>query len=417
VPAPEGPAPSVVVLGTLDSKGEECSFLARLVREHGCQPLLVDVGVFEPATDEPVAVGHEEVARRADTTLRELASGDRGRAVTAMGTGAAAVLRDLHDAGRLDAVLAIGGSGGTSIASTALRCLPLGVPKLIVSTVASGDVRRYLGCSDIAMIPSVVDISGVNQVSELVFRNAAAGVCAMAASRRQRADRPAAPPGVGATMFGVTTPCVTAARPVLTDAGYEMLTFHANGTGGQAYEAAIAQGLLCAGLDVTTTEFADTVAGGELPACAERLETAGRLGLPQVVSLGAVDVVNFGPPETVPARFRRRNLVRHNPQVTLMRADADESASIGQLIAAKLNHAAGPLALFIPLRGFSALSAPGSPFHDPAADEALRKSLAAGLHQDIEIVELDLNINDPPFGRHMAERLVSHLTAMKNVGG
>lgn len=417
MPSAERPAPSVVLLGTLDSKGQEYSFLAGLIRAHGCEPVLVDAGVFRPATNEPVAVGNEKVARLGGTTLRDLAaSGDRGQAVTAMGTGAAAVLQELYLAGRLDAVLTVGGSGGTSIASTAMRGLPVGVPKLIVSTVASSDVRRYVGCSDIAMMPSVVDISGVNRVSELVFRNAAAGICGMAASGR-RGTAPADRPCVAATMFGVTTPCVTAATAVLEEAGYEVLTFHANGTGGQAYEAVIAQGLVCGAIDVTMTEFADAVADGELPACPERLETAGSLGLPQVVSVGAVDVVNFGPPDTVPPQFRDRILVRHNPQVTLMRTSAAECASIARVMAAKLNRSAGPVSLFIPLRGFSALSGPGGPFHDPDADRVLRDELTASLSPDVDIVPIDMNINEPAFGRQLAERLVSCLKDAAKVGG
>jgi uncharacterized protein (UPF0261 family) len=411
VPGPECRVPSVVLLGTLDSKGQEYSFLARLIREHGCEPVLVDAGVFGPTANEPAAVGNEHVARLGGADLSELAaSGDRGRAVTAMGVGAAVAVRELYEAGRLDAVLAAGGSGGTSIASTAMRGLPLGVPKLIVSTVASGDVRRYVGGSDIAMIPSVVDVSGVNRLSELVFRNAAAAICAMAAGRR-RGERPERRPCVGATMFGVTTPCVTAAAAVLDEAGYEVLTFHANGAGGQAFEAVIAQGLVCGAIDAATTEFADAVAGGELPACTERLETAGALGLPQVVSVGAVDVVNFGPPETVPRRFRDRTLVRHNPHVTLMRTSAEECGQIARALAAKLNRAAGPVSLFLPLQGFSALSGPGGPFHDPVADRVLREELTASLSEDIHVVQLDMNINEPAFGRQMAQQLIRGLDA------
>ncbi len=417
MPGAERRAPSVVLLGTLDTKGHECSFLAGLIREHGCEAVLVDTGVFAPMGAERAAVNHEQLALLGGSTLPELAgSRDRGQAVSVMGAGAAAAVQHLYQAGRLDAVIAVGGSGGTSIASTAMRCLPLGVPKLIVSTVASGDVRRYVGSSDIAMFPSVVDVAGVNRVSRTVFRNVAAAICAMAYVW-QRGEQVDGRPCVGATMFGVTTPCVTAVTEVLEASGYEVLAFHANGVGGQAYEAAIAQGLVQGAADMTTTEFADVVAGGELPACAERLKTAGRLGLPQVVSVGAVDVVNFGPPDAVPERFRNRTLVRHNPHVTLMRTSADECAGIGQALAAKLNQATGPVSLFLPLQGYSALSGADGPFHDPVADRVLREELGASLDPDVELVQLDLHINDPAFGRQVAERLITYLEATAEVGG
>jgi uncharacterized protein (UPF0261 family) len=305
----------------------------------------------------------------------------------------------------------MGGSGGSSIIGRAMQALPIGVPKLIVSTMASGDTKVYVGSSDIAMMHSVVDIAGINGVSERILGNAAAAVAGMASA--YAAFRPCRPakPVIGATMFGVTTPCVDAARSWLEDHGYEVLVFHANGSGGRAMEALMASGDITGVLDITTTELVDEVVGGILSAGPGRLDMAGSLGLPQVVSLGALDMGNFGPIDTVPERYRGRNLCRHNAATTLMRTTPEESAAVGRLIAAKLNRAAGPLTLFIPLRGVSTLATPGGVFHDPAADEALIGALRAGLGRLVEVVEVDTDINDPAFARAMAQRLDQHYRA------
>jgi uncharacterized protein (UPF0261 family) len=393
---------TVVLVGTLDTKGAEYAWLRDRVRELGCEVVLVDAGVGESEVDADVSA--ERVARAAGASLGDLReAGDRGAAVTAMGEGAAAVLAELLAAGRVDAVLAVGGSGGSSIAARAVRDLPVGLPKLIVSTMASGDVTPYVGAKDVSLTYSVVDIAGVNRVSRLILGNAAAAAAGMA---RAHAEAPVAAaeerPLIGASMFGVTTPAVNEARERLDELGYEVLVFHATGAGGRALEGLVDSGVLAGVLDLTTTELADDLVGGVLSAGPERLTAAGRHGVPQVVAPGALDMVNFGPRETVPERFEGRNLYVHNPTVTLMRTTPDEMAELGRRVAAKLAAATGPTALFVPLGGVSALDAPGLPFRDPEADEACFEALRDAA---VETERLDMNINDPAFGRAMADRL------------
>jgi len=391
---------TVVLLGTLDTKGNEYEFLRGQLHAHGVEAMLVDVGSGGDPLVEP-DVGAAEVAAAGGAELAALT--DRGEAVETMARGAEAVVRRLYDEGRLQGILALGGSGGTSIATRAMRALPVGVPKLMVSTMASGDTRPYVGAVDIAMMYSVVDIAGINAISERILANAAAAIAAMA-----QVDVPAhaqARPLIGATMFGVTTPCVTRARERLEELGYEVLVFHATGTGGQSMEALARGGYLVGILDATTTELADELVGGVLSAGPERLDAAGELGLPQAVSLGALDMVNFGPVDTVPERFRSRNLYEHNPTVTLMRTTPDECRELGRTIGRKLSAARGPVALFVPLRGVSMIAVEGGPFHDPAADVALREGLHETLSDTVEVHELDLDINDPAFAEAMADRL------------
>ena len=394
---------TVVLLGTLDTKGDEYEFLRRRVLEEGVDALLVDTGVLGSPLAEP-DISRQQVAEAASADLQELAtSEDRGAAVEAMARGVSEIVKDLHAQGRLDAVLALGGSGGTAIAAQAMRQLPVGVPKLIVSTMASGDTRPYVGAVDVTLMYSVVDISGLNPISERILGNAAAAAAGMA--KAQGPDSDAEKPLVGATMFGVTTPCVTEARKRLEELGYEVLVFHATGTGGQSMEALMRSGFITASLDVTTTELADELVGGVLSAGPDRLETAGALGIPQVVSLGALDMVNFGPFESVPAEFRDRLLYKHNPTVTLMRTTPEECAALGRTIARKLNEARGPLTVFVPLKGVSLIATEGQVFHDPAADEALFGTLRENLDPEVDLRELDLDVNDPEFAHALADRL------------
>ncbi len=397
--------PTVVLVGTLDTKGVEYEYLRQRLRERGCEVLLIDAGVLgEPQATPDIT--REEVARAAGADVATLAAqGDRGAAIATMARGATAIVLELFRQGRLHGILALGGSGGSSLATTAMRALPIGVPKLMVSTLASGDTRPYVGASDIAMLYPVVDIAGINRISERILTNAAAAIAGMA--QAYETFQPSAPskPLIGATMFGVTTPCVTAAREELERRGYEVLVFHATGTGGQAMEGLIKGGFLAGVLDITTTELADELVGGILSAGPERLEAAGAAGVPQVVSLGALDMVNFGPLDTVPERFRHRRLYQHNPTVTLMRTTKEECAELGRIIARKLNAARGPVAVFIPLRGFSAIDVEGKPFYDPEADRALIEALKANLAPHIEVHEWDTDINDPAFARAMAARL------------
>jgi uncharacterized protein (UPF0261 family) len=396
--------PTVVLVGTLDTKGEEYAFLADRIREHGVDVLLVDAGIV----GEPLAVPdvtRQEVAVAAGADVAALAAaGDRGAAVETMARGAAEVLLRLHAEGRLDAVGALGGSGGSALATHAMRQLPIGVPKLMVSTVASGDTSPYVGSVDVTMMYSVVDIAGVNRISARIMANAAGALAGMA-----RATVPPLgdeKPLVVASMFGVTTPCVTTARERLEELGYEVLVFHQTGAGGGSMEKLLEGGFIAGSLDVTTTEFCDLVAGGVLAAVPERLESAGRRGIPQVVSLGALDMVNFGPMESVPERYRDRNLYVHNPTITLMRTTPEECREIAAIIARKLNAATGPTVLFVPLRGVSAIAVEGQVFHDPEADEALFATLRELVDTSrVEVHEVDADVNDPAFALAMANRL------------
>jgi uncharacterized protein (UPF0261 family) len=392
---------TVVLVGTLDTKGVEYAFLRERLFERGVDVVVVDAGVHEPVGLD-ADVSREEVARAVGADPAALAAaGDRGAAVTAMGAGAEAVVLELHAAGRLDGILALGGSGGSSIAARAMRALPVGVPKLLVSTVASGDTRPYVGAVDVTMMYSVVDIAGVNRVSARIMANAAGAIAGMVGATVPALDEK---PLVGATMFGVTTPCVTTARARLEELGYEVLVFHATGAGGQSMEALARGGFLVGVLDATTTELADELVGGVLSAGPDRLEAAGAAGLPQVVSLGALDMVNFGPRETVPSAFEGRNLYVHNPTVTLMRTTATECAELGRTIGRKLAAATGPTVVFVPLGGVSMIDVAGQPFHDPEADAALVAGLKETLG-DTELHELSENINDPAFAIAMADRL------------
>lgn len=398
---------TVVLVGTLDTKGLEYGWLHGRVQQLGCEAVLVDAGIGEPQIEADVPA--ERVATAAGASLAALReAGDRGAAVTQMGEGAAVIVAELLAAGRVDAVLAVGGSGGSSIAARAVRDLPIGLPKLIVSTMASGDVSPYVGAKDVTITYSVVDIAGINRVSRLILGNAAAAAAGMAKAHAEtQAPQAKERPLIGASMFGVTTPAVNVARERLEELGYEVLVFHATGAGGRALEGLADSGLLAGVLDVTTTELADDLVGGVLSAGPERLTAAGRNGVPQVVAPGALDMVNFGPRDTVPERFGERNLYVHNPTVTLMRTTPAEMAELGRRVAAKLAAATGPTALFIPLRGVSALDAPGLPFHEPKADEACFEALRGAA---VGTVRLDMNINDPAFGRAMADRLHELIT-------
>jgi uncharacterized protein (UPF0261 family) len=392
---------TVVLLGTLDTKGKEYAYLRDRLRAEGVDVVLVDAGVFDPQAEADVP--REEVAAAAGADVAALGeAGDRGAAVDAMGRGAAEVVRRLHEEGRLDGILSVGGSGNSSIAAQAMRVLPVGVPKLIVSTLASGDTRPYVGANDVSMTYSVVDISGLNRISERILANAAGAIAGMA---KVGVEESPGKPLIGATMFGVTTPAVTRARERLEELGYEVLVFHATGAGGQSMEALARGGFLAGVLDLTTTELADDLVGGVLSAGPDRLEAAGELGLPQVVSLGALDMVNFGPRETVPEQFEGRNLYVHNPTVTLMRTTPEECAELGRRIARKLSGAKGPTALFVPLKGVSMIATEGGPFYDREADEALFAALRDGLGDNVEVHELDLDVNDPAFADAMANRL------------
>lgn len=406
--------PKIVLLGTLDTKGNEYEFVRNRLKANNVEVILVDAGIMGQPLVAP-DITREEVAEAAGADVKVVAAaGDRGAAVETMAKGATVVVQRLFEAGSLDGILSVGGSGNAALATQAMRALPVGIPKLMVTTVASGDTRPYVGAVDLTMMYSVVDISGINRISERILSNAAGAIEGMARafaeSRQQTPDTTASAqeskPLIGATMFGVTTPCVTEARKELEDLGYEVLVFHATGTGGQSMEALVKGGFLKGVLDVTTTELADELVGGVLSAGPERLEAAGKQGIPQVVSLGALDMVNFGEFESIPPKFEGRNFYKHNSSVTLMRTTPAENAELGRQIARKLNQATGPVTLFVPLKGVSMIATEGGPFYDKAADQALIESLRAGLDgSKVQLVELDMDINDPRFAHAMVEQL------------
>ena len=404
---------TVVLLGTFDTKGEEYALLRDRLREVGCETLLVDAGVFSDGHGM-ADVLPAEVAAAAGEDLEELrAAKDRGASMGVMARGSAVLVKRLLDEGRAHGFLAIVGSGGSSVAAQAMQAMPVGAPKVLVSTMASGDVRPYVGVSDVTLMYSVVDVAGINSISRRVFGNAVAAIAAMAKAYEASAAQPAADekPLIGASMFGLTTPAVDEARARLTELGYEVLVFHATGAGGKAMEALAGAGFLTGILDLTTTELADDLVGGVLTAGPHRLETAGRMGLPQVVSVGALDMVNFGPKESIPASFDGRRFLVHNPTVTLMRTTEEEMATLGTSIATKLAAATGPVAVFLPLQGVSGIDVAGGPFEDAEADRALFAAIHKGLDgTGVPVTDLDCQINDNGFGLAAADALHALIT-------
>lgn len=401
---------TVALIGTLDTKGAEFAFLRQAIAAEGVATLMIDTGVLAAPPFVP-EVSAADVAAAGGADLAALAAGnDRGAAVAVMARGAGAILSRLVAEGRVHGAIGMGGGGGTSIAAAAMRTLPIGFPKLIVSTLAAGDTAPIVGVKDITLMPAVVDISGINRLSAQIITNAAGAIAGMVKASPV-ATAGEAKPLVAATMFGVTTPCVTTARTVLEAAGYEVLVFHATGTGGRTMEELVRAGFIRGVLDITTTELADELVGGVLSAGPDRLEAAGAAGIPQVVSVGALDMVNFGARDTVPARYAGRLFYEHNALVTLMRTTPEENAALGEIIAAKLSRATGPTVLMIPERGVSGIDVAGKPFHDPAADGALFTALRAGVGPNVEVVTFDTDINDPAFATAAAQRLIALMAA------
>lgn len=394
---------TVVLVGTLDTKGAEYAFVRDRLRDAGIAVTVVDCGVLgEPQI--VAEVSREDVARAGGADVAALAkAGNRGAAVETMARGAEAILRTLHGLGRLHGAMALGGGGGTTIAARAFQALPFGLPKLIVTTMASGDTRPYVGESDIILMPSVVDIAGVNRISARVLSNAAAAMAGML-------DAPPVPDTgsrrlIAASMFGVTTPCVTEGRRLLEADGYEVLTFHMTGTGGRTLEALVDNGLVAGVLDITTTELADEIVGGVLSAGPVRLSRTGRPPAPRLISVGALDMVNFGPKDTVPTEFRDRNLYVHNATVTLMRTTPEECARIGRVLAERVSALDAPAAVLLPLRGISSIAVEGGVFHDPRGDDALFSAIDGHLGRHVRLEEIDVPINDPAFAARAVELL------------
>ena len=395
---------TVVLAGALDTKAAEFAWVRDLIEAQGLRALVIDVGILGEPGFAP-DISREAVASAAGSDLQSLRqSRQRQAALTVMGAGLAVIARQLVDQGRLDGILGMGGSGGTTVASAGMRALPLGVPKLMVSTVASGDTRAFVGGADIVMMPSIVDVAGINRISAAVYANAAAAIAGMV-----RAEAPpiaGARPLVAASMFGNTTPCVDRARRLIEDHGLEVLVFHATGIGGQTMERLIREGYFAACLDITTTELADEVCGGGASAGPERCLAAPRAGIPAVIVPGCVDMANFGALESLPEKYRERNLYQWAPTATLLRTNIEENRRIGEKIAAAANAASAPVAIILPLKGVSMLDSEGSAFWDPAADAACFDAIKSGLRPDIPVFELAFNINDPAFAEAAADVLL-----------
>jgi uncharacterized protein (UPF0261 family) len=403
--------PTILLAGTLDTKGAEYAYVRDRLRQRGLDVLVMDLGVLgEPAfaADVPAA----DVARAGGADLEALRAGrDRGLAIDAMLRGACALVPALHAEGRIDGVLGLGGGGGTAMITAAMRTLPVGVPKLMVSTLASGNTAQYIDVKDITLMPSVIDIAGLNPLSRRILANAAGAIAGMvdqAPIEEDERDRPPRPL-LAATMFGVTTPCVTAARQQLEAAGYDVLVFHATGTGGRAMESLVDSGFIQGVLDVTTTEWCDEVVGGVLTAGPDRHGAAARRRVPQVVSAGALDMVNFHGMDTVPTAFAGRTFYRHTPSVTLMRTTPAECREIARRLAAQLNRSTAPVTLVLPLGGVSMIDAPGQPFHDPDADHVLFEALRASLAPHVRVVDVDAHINDPVFADTLVREMLAAL--------
>lgn len=394
---------TIALLGALDTKGVEYAFVQQRIESRGHRTLVIDMGVLGPPRLQP-DIPREQLAEAAGVNFADLlARRDRGEAMSAMARGAAELVPKLYQQGLFDGILALGGGGSTSVACAAMRALPLGVPKVMVSTVAGTDVSGYVGGADIVMIPAVVDVAGINSISREVFTRAAGAICGMVeAEIPPGEDRPL----IVASMFGNTTLCVETAKAVLERAGYEVLVFHATGTGGRTMEHLIASGRIQGVLDVTTTEWADELVGGVLRAGPERLESAARCGVPAVIVPGCLDMVNWWTPETIPEKFQGRRFYPHNPNITLMRTTPEENRRLGEIFAEKLNPSRGPVAVLVPRQGFSMIDAPGEPFWWPEADQAFVDALRQNLRPDIPLQELDANINDPVFARTCAETLL-----------
>jgi uncharacterized protein (UPF0261 family) len=401
-------AKTVVILGSMDTKGEEFAYVKRLIEGHGINTLVVDCGVLgEPKLKPDVA--HEELAEAGGRSIAELLEKeDRGEAMEVMSKGAAVVVGRLYKEGKLDGIIGMGGSGGTAVATAGMRALPVGVPKVMVSTVASGDVEPYVSTRDITMIPSVVDVAGLNPISREIFANAAGAIAGMVKTEAEKAG--VEKPLIAATMFGNTTPCVDRARQRMEEAGYEVLVFHCTGTGGRTMEDLIDDGFITGVLDITTTEWADELVGGVFSAGPARLDAAARAGIPQVIAPGCVDMVNFGAMDTVPEKFKDRKFYHWNPNVTLMRTTPEENAEMGRIFASKANASKGPVVFMLPLKGVSMLDLEGQPFYWPEANQAIFDAIKQNVRKDIPVIEMDVEINDDSF----ADRAVQELLGMLN---
>ena len=402
---------TIAIVGTFDSKGTEYAYVRDIIQGLGLNTFTIHSGVFEPMFVPDVS--NEEVAKAAGADIHEIAAKkDRALATETLAKGMEKLVPRLYAEGKFDGIISFGGSSGTAIVTPAMRALPIGVPKIMVSTVASGNTSQYVGTSDIIMYPSIVDVAGINSISIKIFTNAAFAIAGML--KFEHVHKIEKKPLVAATMFGVTTPCINYAREYLEKEGFEVIIFHATGTGGRTMENLIESGFFDGVLDLTTTEWCDELVGGVLNAGPHRLEAAGRCNIPQVVSTGALDMVNFAAIESVPKEFQDRNLYKHNPTVTLMRTTIEENRQLGLILSEKLNMAKSPTVLMLPLRGVSMIDVEGQPFYGVEEDQMLFSTLREHIDRDVvELIEIDSDINDQKFAIAAAKKLIELMTNNK----
>ena len=397
---------TIAIAGALDTKGEEFKFLKDEIERRGHRTFVIDIGVVGESAFK-ADISNEEIAKAGGTSIETLkARDDRGEAIDAMARGIAEIIQIIHANGTIDGIISMGGSAGTAVGTSAMRALPVGFPKVMVSTVAAGDTAHYVGIKDVVMIPSVVDVAGINRISRQIFANAAGAIVGMVETGTLEAEDK---PLITASMFGNTTEAVDQARAIMERHGYEVLVFHCTGAGGRTMEGLISEGLIEGVLDITTTEWADELAGGVLSAGPTRLDAAGKAGIPQVIVPGCLDMVNFWAPDTVPEKYQARQLHKWNPGITLMRTDVEENINLGKIIAEKANAATGPVAIFLPLKGVSILDSPGNEYWWPQADQALFDAIKSNIRSDIPVIEMDCNINDPEFAEAVTGQLLEYL--------
>ncbi|GHC62287.1 Tm-1-like ATP-binding domain-containing protein [Roseibacillus persicicus] len=389
---------TIAVIGTLDSKGHEHAFVAEEIRRLGHQPLLIDTGTLGTPQVHPDRT-RDQVLAAASLAFPE--AEDRGQRVGVMAAALPVYLQQLAERGEIDGVISLGGGGGTAIATAGMRALPIGFPKVMVSTLASGNTAHYVGTKDIVMMPSIVDVAGLNRISRMIFARAAGAICGMVETRLDLSETK---PLIVASMFGNTTDLVNMAKAHLEEEGYEVLVFHATGTGGKTMESLIESGMVTGILDLTTTEWADELVGATLSAGPDRMDAMSKAKVPTVVAPGCLDMANYGERETVPQELAGRNFYIHNPQVTLMRTNAEECAQLGKIIAEKSNANEAPVSILIPTKAISIISAEGQPFYDPAADEALFSAIRE--HARVEVCELKEEINSAVFAKACADKLL-----------
>lgn len=396
---------TILMIGAFDVKGEEYSFIKKLIEAQDCRVLAMNLGVLGGTDLFPIDIDNVEVARAGGSDLVQLQKDkDRGVAMKVMSKGVAVLARQLYEAKKFDGVIGMGGSGGTSVITAAMRALPLGVPKVMVSTIASGNTSAAVGVKDITMIPSIVDISGINVISEKIFKEAAGAICGMV--NMDYTPSVVQKPIIAITMFGNTTPCVDRCRKALVDKGYEVLVFHCTGTGGKTMEGLVDEGYVTAVLDITTTEWADELCGGVLSAGDTRLDAPGKAGIPHLIVPGCVDMANFGGKETIPEKYKDRLFYEWNPLVTLMRTNIEENGKMGEIFAQKANASTGRVAFLFPLKGVSMLDSEGELFWWPEADRAMFDAIKKNVKSEIQVVELDANINDEAFSQKAVEMLM-----------